>query len=120
MRLDLFPRTYPGSSWNVPVGPSASRVARRTTVLALSSGDLPAAISSTAPQLGGALGIALLGSVITATYRAELSTAVVPDDSARDSLSAAVALAHRLPAAGDGGRGAHAAGWCGEAHHGSG
>ncbi|MFB4279532.1 MFS transporter [Nonomuraea sp. MTCD27] len=56
-----------------------------------------AAISSAAPQLGGALGIALLGSVITATYRAELSTAVVPDDGARDSLGAAVALAHRLP-----------------------
>jgi DHA2 family multidrug resistance protein-like MFS transporter len=56
-----------------------------------------AAISSTAPQLGGALGIALLGSVITATYRAELSTAAVPDDGARDSLSAAVALAPGLP-----------------------
>jgi DHA2 family multidrug resistance protein-like MFS transporter len=31
-----------------------------------------AAISSTAPQLGGALGIALLGSLITAVYRGQL------------------------------------------------
>jgi DHA2 family multidrug resistance protein-like MFS transporter len=54
-----------------------------------------AAISSTAPQLGGALGIALLGSVITAVYRGELSAAAVPAG-ARDSLSTAVALAHGL------------------------
>lgn len=54
-----------------------------------------AAISSTAPQLGGALGIALLGSLITAVYRVELSSATVPTG-ARDNLGAAVALAHGL------------------------
>ncbi|QOC95416.1 hypothetical protein [Micromonospora craniellae] len=34
-----------------------------------------AAISSTAPQLGGAFGIALLGSLITAVYRHDMATA---------------------------------------------
>ncbi|MEV0590009.1 MFS transporter [Nonomuraea cavernae] len=54
-----------------------------------------AAISSTAPQLGGALGIALLGSVITAVYRDEVSSSVPP--AARDNLTAAVAVADGLP-----------------------
>ncbi|MFI6507682.1 MFS transporter [Streptosporangium sp. NPDC050855] len=55
-----------------------------------------AAISSTAPQLGGALGIAVLGSVITATYRAGLAADAVPE-AARDNLGAAVAVAAGLP-----------------------
>ncbi|GGO60979.1 MFS transporter [Nonomuraea cavernae] len=54
-----------------------------------------AAISSTAPQLGGALGIALLGSVITAVYRNEVSSSLPP--AARDSLTTAVAVADGLP-----------------------
>ncbi|MCO5999743.1 TetR family transcriptional regulator C-terminal domain-containing protein [Actinoallomurus rhizosphaericola] len=40
-RLDTYQGTSPFSSWKVPVGPSASRVAIRTTTLALSSGALP-------------------------------------------------------------------------------
>ncbi|WP_234380292.1 hypothetical protein [Streptomyces sp. CMB-StM0423] len=62
-----------------------------------------AAISSTAPQLGGALGIALLGSVITAVYRGRTDGAVpegVPADAAgafEDDLSATVTAAERLP-----------------------
>ncbi|MEU4835825.1 MFS transporter [Streptosporangium sp. NPDC023615] len=55
-----------------------------------------AALSSTAPQLGGALGIAVLGSVITATYQARLATAAVPG-AARDNLGSAVAVAAGLP-----------------------
>ncbi|SDM15397.1 MFS transporter [Nonomuraea jiangxiensis] len=55
-----------------------------------------AAISSTAPQLGGALGIAVLGSVITAVYRHEMSSQAVPE-AARDSLSAAVTVSESLP-----------------------
>ncbi|MGC5015458.1 MFS transporter [Streptosporangium sp. DT93] len=55
-----------------------------------------AAISSTAPQLGGALGIALLGSVITAVYRAGLPPEAVPE-AARDTLGSAVAVAAGLP-----------------------
>jgi DHA2 family multidrug resistance protein-like MFS transporter len=47
-----------------------------------------AAISTTAPQLGGALGIAVLGSVITAVYRVETDGAVPAG--APDPVAAAV------------------------------
>ncbi|MFB4308602.1 MFS transporter [Actinomadura sp. GTD37] len=61
------------------------------------------AISSTAPQLGGALGIAVLGSVITAVYQGEMNGAVpagVPagaTSAARQDLGGAVAASARLP-----------------------
>ncbi len=55
-----------------------------------------AAIASVAPQFGGALGIAVLGSVITAVYRSRISPAEVPE-AARDNLNAAVAVAGSLP-----------------------
>ncbi|WP_407674486.1 MFS transporter [Nonomuraea glycinis] len=61
------------------------------------------AISSTAPQLGGALGIAVLGSAITAVYQSEMSRAVVaglPSEAvsaARESLGGAVTASHVLP-----------------------
>lgn len=64
-----------------------------------------AAISSTAPQIGGAFGVAVLGSIITAVYRTAMSDAVpagVPDaaaGAARDTLGAAAAAADRLPGA---------------------
>ncbi|RZQ62073.1 MFS transporter [Amycolatopsis suaedae] len=60
------------------------------------------AISETATELGGALGIALLGTLLGAVYRAEL---VLPsglppevEAPARDSLGGAVAVADALPA----------------------
>ncbi len=61
-----------------------------------------AAISTTAPQLGGALGVAALGSVITATYRWTMrgvAPADVPDTALTaiaDNLSSATAAAERL------------------------
>lgn len=64
-----------------------------------------AAISSTAPQIGGAFGVAVLGSIITAVYRDAMATGVpagVPDGTAhaaRDNLGAAAAVGHQLPAA---------------------
>ncbi|MGH7265833.1 MAG: MFS transporter [Candidatus Rokuibacteriota bacterium] len=61
------------------------------------------AISETSSELGGALGIAVLGSVGTAVYRGVMATAV-PDgvpfeatESARGTLGGAVAVAERLP-----------------------
>ncbi|GAA5049908.1 MFS transporter [Thermocatellispora tengchongensis] len=54
-----------------------------------------AAISSAAPQIGGALGIAVLGSVITAVYRAALPPGV--PEPAHDGLTAAASLAATLP-----------------------
>jgi DHA2 family multidrug resistance protein-like MFS transporter len=53
------------------------------------------AISETSSELGGALGIALLGSVVAAAYRGAMAGAA-PE--ARDTLGGAVALAGQLPA----------------------
>jgi DHA2 family multidrug resistance protein-like MFS transporter len=60
-------------------------------------------ISETGAELGGALGIAILGSIGTAVYRSELAEllpAGVPSEAAavaRDTLGAAVGVAERLP-----------------------
>ncbi|HEX6317406.1 MAG TPA: MFS transporter [Burkholderiales bacterium] len=51
-------------------------------------------ISETSSEFGGALGIALLGSVVTAAYRGAMAGAA-PE--ARDTLGGAVALAGQLP-----------------------
>jgi DHA2 family multidrug resistance protein-like MFS transporter len=62
-----------------------------------------AAISSTAPQIGGAFGVAVLGSIITAVYREAMATGVpagVPHDAAqaaRDNLGTAAAVVRQLP-----------------------
>jgi ribosomal protein S18 acetylase RimI-like enzyme len=64
-----------------------------------------AAISETSSELGGALGIAVLGSLATAIYRhdmAQTALAGVPAqavNAAQDTLGAAAAVASRLPAA---------------------
>lgn len=61
------------------------------------------AISETASEFGGAVGIAVLGSIVTASYRGSMATTVpagVPDvaaAAARDTLGAAVAVAGSLP-----------------------
>jgi DHA2 family multidrug resistance protein-like MFS transporter len=60
-------------------------------------------ISETSGELGGALGIAILGSIGTALYRAEVADALpvgLPAevvDAARDTLGGAVAIAQTLP-----------------------
>lgn len=62
-------------------------------------------MSETSGELGGALGIAILGSIGTAVYRAEVADTVphgVPAaavDAARDTLGGALAIAENLPAA---------------------
>ncbi|MFI6500794.1 MFS transporter [Nonomuraea typhae] len=53
-----------------------------------------AAISETAFELGGALGIAVLGTVLTSTYRANMTH---PDPVARESITDALNLAATLP-----------------------
>jgi MFS transporter, DHA2 family, multidrug resistance protein len=61
------------------------------------------AISETSSELGGALGIAILGSIGTAVYRARMAAAMpngVPFDAteiARGTLGGATAVAARLP-----------------------
>jgi len=59
-------------------------------------------ISETGAELGGALGIAILGSIGVAVYRGELATlpAAIPDEAAavaRDTLGGAVGVAGELP-----------------------
>jgi DHA2 family multidrug resistance protein-like MFS transporter len=60
-------------------------------------------ISETSAEFGGALGIAVLGSIGTAVYRGEVTDAVpagIPSaaaDAARDTLGGAVSVAAQLP-----------------------
>ncbi|WP_166352386.1 MFS transporter [Phytoactinopolyspora limicola] len=62
-----------------------------------------AAISATAPQLGGALGIAVIGSTITAVYRSRMADLMPADttpdvvEAVRDSLSSALTATAHLP-----------------------
>jgi DHA2 family multidrug resistance protein-like MFS transporter len=61
-------------------------------------------ISETGAELGGALGIAILGSIGVAVYRGELATTLpagIPSQAAmaaRDTLGGAVSVAQQLPA----------------------
>ena len=62
-----------------------------------------AGLAETGSELGGALGVAVIGSIATAAYRASLDQLGLPDippqlhAAALDTLGAAVALAGRLP-----------------------
>ena len=62
-------------------------------------------ISETSGELGGALGIAILGSLGTAVYRSEVADALPADipaevaDAAQDTLGGALAIAQSLPGA---------------------
>lgn len=61
------------------------------------------AVAETSSELGGALGIAILGSIVTAIYRSAMASAVpgnVPHqgaNAARDTLGGALATARQLP-----------------------
>ncbi|MGP3954779.1 DHA2 family efflux MFS transporter permease subunit [Nonomuraea sp. 3N208] len=58
-----------------------------------------AAVSETAFELGGALGIAILGTVLNSAYRTNLDLpAGVPGEGARESIAGAVSTAAELPA----------------------
>jgi MFS transporter, DHA2 family, multidrug resistance protein len=64
---------------------------------------MAAALSETSTEFGGALGIAVLGSIVTAVYRSAMASATPPGvpfaaaDAARDTLGAAAAIAASLP-----------------------
>ncbi|MEO8704679.1 MAG: MFS transporter [Kofleriaceae bacterium] len=55
------------------------------------------ALAETGAELGGAVGIAILGSIITFVYRGAMTATGAPAE-AVDSLGGAVAIADRLPA----------------------
>jgi MFS transporter, DHA2 family, multidrug resistance protein len=60
-------------------------------------------VAETSAELGGALGIAVLGSIVTAIYRRTMTTSLPVDvlpsaaDAARDTLGGAIAMARELP-----------------------
>jgi MFS transporter, DHA2 family, multidrug resistance protein len=62
-----------------------------------------AGVSETSSEFGGALGIAVLGTIGTAVYRSHVATALPagvppgPAEAARDTLGGAVAVGHDLP-----------------------
>ncbi len=57
-----------------------------------------AAVSETSFELGGALGIAILGTLLTSTYSAILQVpAGIPDQAARESIAGALSTAESLP-----------------------
>jgi MFS transporter, DHA2 family, multidrug resistance protein len=64
---------------------------------------MAAALSETSTEFGGALGIAILGSIVTVVYRTAMASAVPMDvpsvaaDAARDTLGSAAAIAATLP-----------------------
>jgi DHA2 family multidrug resistance protein-like MFS transporter len=64
---------------------------------------MAAALSETSTEFGGALGIAILGSIVTAVYRSVMASATpmgVPSaaaEAARDTLGGAAAIAASLP-----------------------
>jgi MFS transporter, DHA2 family, multidrug resistance protein len=66
---------------------------------------MAAALSETSTEFGGALGIAILGSLVTAVYRSVMASTTpmgVPSaaaEAARDTLGAAAAMAASLPGA---------------------
>lgn len=88
------------------VGSGAGLTFTLTADLILSSAPAEQAgaasgVSETAFELGGALGIALIGSVVTAVYRGFSAPAGVPADvlaTARESIGGAVHAASGLPA----------------------
>jgi MFS transporter, DHA2 family, multidrug resistance protein len=91
------------------MGFGAAHVVTLSTDLVVSSvpaerAGMASGISETGAELGGALGIALLGSLGAAVYRTEVGKAVPEDapagpaDAARDSLGGALEAANALPA----------------------
>jgi DHA2 family multidrug resistance protein-like MFS transporter len=63
------------------------------------------ALSETSSEFGGALGIAVMGSIVTAIYRGEIAVSLPPDvpaqaaETARGTIGGAVSVAGELPGA---------------------
>ncbi|HEV8559754.1 MAG TPA: MFS transporter [Actinophytocola sp.] len=83
---------------------SAGLVAAISQLAELIVGDAPAeragtvsALMETGSEFGGALGIAVLGSIGTAVYRSEITLPAGAGDAARETLGDAAAVAAHLP-----------------------
>jgi hypothetical protein len=90
------------------LGVGASVAAAMNSVMAAVGGDeagMGASVNGALRQIGGAIAVAVLGSVLSATYAHDLrpALAALPDGdaaTARSSITQAVQLASRLPSGG--------------------
>jgi EmrB/QacA subfamily drug resistance transporter len=85
-----------GAGMGSAMTPATSAI---TSALPRAQQGVASAMNDLSREVGGALGIAVLGSVITATYRSHLALPGVPSviaDKARDSLGIAAHLGHPI------------------------
>ena len=84
--------------------PSSAPVSLMPDAAPARSGGAASGISETGAELGGALGIAILGSIGIAIYRGEIADRLPPSvpaevqSAASDTLGSAVAISGELPA----------------------
>ena len=84
-------------AWASPWRPRPTRSWARCRAAKAGVGS---AMNDTTRQVGGALGVAVLGSVLSSGYTAHLGTAATPvPDQARDGIGAAMRIADQLPGA---------------------
>jgi hypothetical protein len=88
-----------GAGMSITAAPATGEI---MSSVPLSKAGVGSAVNDTTRELGGALGIALLGSVATSAYRSSVDFGGLglPDDAARaagESIGAASAVARTLP-----------------------
>jgi MFS transporter, DHA2 family, integral membrane protein len=84
------------SGMAITVAPATGSI---MSAVPLGKAGVGSAVNDTTRELGGALGIAVLGSVATSTYRNELDVTGLPPDvagAASESVGAAVAIARQI------------------------
>ncbi|MGH9287263.1 MAG: MFS transporter [Acidimicrobiales bacterium] len=95
--------TLLGAGMSITAAPATSEI---MTSVPLSKAGVGSAVNDTTRELGGALGIALLGSIANTAYRSgiDLDRVQLPAGAraaAGDSIGAASAIADRVPGGGD-------------------
>jgi hypothetical protein len=95
--------TLLGAGMSITAAPATSEI---MTSVPLSKAGVGSAVNDTTRELGGALGIALLGSIANTAYRSsvDFDGAQLPAgarDAAGESIGGASAIADRVPAGGD-------------------
>jgi DHA2 family multidrug resistance protein-like MFS transporter len=94
--------TLLGAGMSITAAPATSEI---MTSVPLSKAGVGSAVNDTTRELGGALGIALLGSIANTAYRSgiDLDRTQLPAgarDAAGESIGAASAIAERIPGGG--------------------
>lgn len=88
-----------GAGMGVTAAPATGEI---MSAVPLSKAGVGSAVNDTTRELGGALGIAILGSIANSAYRAGISLsgiglAAAPRHQGEDSIGAAAQLAHSVP-----------------------